>query len=106
MYKNILSRKSQRSTVLVICGRFGRIVPMTVLANILPWIQIILSILLIIGILFQNGGAGLEGALGGGDTGTEGPGHTRRGAERGLFRLTIIFAVLFTISAIASLFIR
>lgn len=79
---------------------------MTLITKILPWIQIILSVLLIIGILLQNGGAGLEGALGGGDTMGEGTKHTRRGGEQGLFRLTIIIAVLFVCSAIASLFIR
>lgn len=79
---------------------------MTLIAKFLPWIQIILSVLLIIGILLQNGGAGLEGALGGGDTMGGGPSQTRRGAEQGLFRLTIIIAVLFVCSAIASLFIR
>lgn len=79
---------------------------MTLIANILPWAQIILAVLLIAGILLQNGGAGLDGALGGGDAMAQGPMHTRRGAERGLFKLTIIIAVLFIISAIASLIIR
>lgn len=71
----------------------------------MPWAQIILSVLLIAGILLQNGGAGLEGALGGGDAGPQGPAHTRRGAEKGLFHFTVILAVLFTLSAILSLFI-
>ncbi len=84
---------------------FARIECMTALGNILPWIQIILAALVVGSILIQNGGAGLEGALGGGDSMSEGTRHTRRGAEQGLFKLTIILAVLFVASAIASLFI-
>lgn len=79
---------------------------MTLILNILPWAQIILAVLLIIGILLQNGGAGMDGALGGSTDTAQGPMHTRRGAERGLFKLTIIIAVLFIVSAIASLIIR
>ncbi len=78
---------------------------MTVLGNILPWIQIVLAILVIGSILLQNGGAGLEGALGGGDSMSEGTRTTRRGAEKTLFQAAIVFAVLFVASAIAAIFI-
>lgn len=78
---------------------------MTALGNILPWIQIILAVVLVGGILLQNGGAGLEGALGGGDSTADGARHTRRGAEKGLFQMTLVVSVLFVASAIASIFI-
>jgi len=66
------------------------------MASILPIIQIILSVLLIAGVLLQQSDAGLGGAFGGGDGSG---GHTRRGAEKTIFRATIIIAILFAISA-------
>ncbi|OGN16636.1 MAG: preprotein translocase subunit SecG [Candidatus Sungbacteria bacterium RIFCSPLOWO2_02_FULL_54_10] len=57
----------------------------------LPYIQIILSILLIGGILLQQRGSGLSGALGG--SGIEY--STKRGAEKILFYATVVIAVLF-----------
>ncbi len=71
---------------------------MTAITTVLPYIQIILSILLCLSILLQQSGAGLGGAMGGGDGNTTF--HTRRGFEKLLFRSTILFAVLFVISAI------
>ena len=73
------------------------------MSSVLPWIQIGLSIILVIAILLQQTGAGLGGAFGGGETG--GGVHTRRGAEKFLFYLTIVVAILFTISAFIALFI-
>jgi len=75
---------------------------MDILEAILPWIQIILSILLIGAILLQQSGAGVGGALGG----IEGGGfHTRRGFEKMLFRGTIILGTLFSLSAFTALLI-
>jgi preprotein translocase subunit SecG len=74
------------------------------MANILPVIQIILSVLLVAGVLIQQSDAGLGSAFGGGDGGGGG-GHTRRGAEKTIFNATIIIAILFVISAVLALFI-
>jgi len=74
------------------------------MAQILPVIQIILSILLIGGILIQQSDAGLGSAFGGGDGGAGG-GHTRRGMEKNIFYGTIVVAILFVISAFIALII-
>lgn len=69
----------------------------------LPIIQIIISILLIVTILLQKTGTGIEGALGGGESST-GVKTTRRGFEQFLFRASIILGILFALSALFSLF--
>lgn len=69
------------------------------LAEILPYIQIFLSVVLIAGILLQQSAAGLGGAFG--DNFAAGF-HTRRGAEKFFFYATIVTAVLFFLSAIAA----
>ncbi|MCG2694492.1 preprotein translocase subunit SecG [Candidatus Parcubacteria bacterium] len=74
---------------------------METLKNILPYIQIILSVLLIISILLQQSGNELGGAFGGGDNFSSK--HTRRGIEKTLFNITITLAVLFVISAFVAL---
>lgn len=74
---------------------------MTVFASILPWAQLVISILLIIAVLLQQSGAGLGGALGGGDGSANY--HTKRGFEKFLFYLTIVIAVLFILSAFAAI---
>jgi protein translocase SecG subunit len=67
----------------------------------LSYIQLILSILLIVSILLQSSGASVGGALGG----AEGAGvfHTKRGFEKFLFYLSIVLAVLFAASALAAI---
>ena len=70
---------------------------MELLVDILPWIQIILSLILVAIILLQQSSAGVGGAFGGGDGGAIN--HTRRGFEKLLFRATIVIAILFVISA-------
>lgn len=58
--------------------------------------QIIVSILLIIVVLFQNRGAGLGSAFGGGGGGGGGGVYlTKRGLEKKLFIATIVLAVFF-----------
>ncbi len=79
------------------------ILQMELLAGILPWLQIILSVILVAGVLLQQTGAGVGGAFGGGDTGSIN--HTRRGAEKMLFRLTIVVGILFVLSVFLSLYI-
>jgi len=69
---------------------------MELLVNILPWIHIVLSLILVAIILLQQSSAGVGGAFGGGDGGAIN--HTRRGFEKLLFRTTIIIAILFVVS--------
>ena len=65
--------------------------------------QIALSVLLIVAILFQRTGASLGGAFGA-DNFSSGY-HTRRGLEKTLFWATIILGILFAVSALINLFI-
>jgi len=76
---------------------------MAFLAHILPYVQIVLSILLMVTILMQRTGASLGGAFGA-DNFSSGF-HTRRGLEKTLFRTTIVLGVLFGLSALVSLLI-
>jgi protein translocase SecG subunit len=62
--------------------------------SILLWIQIILAIIIILGILAQKSNAGLGGAFGAGNDGAT-TYHTKRGFEKFLFFLTIISSVVF-----------
>ncbi len=75
--------------------------PMSI-SGILPYIQIILAVLLIGGILLQRSEAGLGGAFGGGD-GFGSGNYARRGAEKTLFRITVALAILFALSAFIAL---
>jgi len=61
-------------------------------------IQIIISALLIIVILLQQKGSGLGAAFGGENNVY----RTKRGAEKILFILTIVFSILFLATALAS----
>jgi protein translocase SecG subunit len=76
---------------------------MTFIASVLPFIQIALSVLLITAILLQARGSSVGGAFGGDNMGTTF--YTRRGAERVLFRLTIVLGVLFALTAFATLYL-
>ena len=76
---------------------------MVALQSILPYVQIALSVLLIITILLQHTGASLGGAFGA-DNFSSGF-HTRRGLEKTLFFATIILGILFALSALVNLFI-
>ncbi|MDP2812522.1 MAG: preprotein translocase subunit SecG [bacterium] len=69
--------------------------------NTLYIVQIIVSILLVAAIMLQQKGSGL-GAAFGGDSAVY---RTKRGAEKFLFRATIVLAALFLISALINLFI-
>ena len=64
----------------------------------LPYVEIVLSLLLITGIVLQQRGAGLGGAFGGDNFASTF--YKRRGAEKFLFNATIVIAVLFVLSAI------
>lgn len=75
---------------------------MAVLGLILPWIQIVVSVILIVLVLFQQGEAGLGGAFGQSRAASF---HQKRGLEKKLFITTIIVATLFVLSAVAALFV-
>lgn len=78
---------------------------MTSLVAILPYIQIVLSVLLMVAILMQKSDAGVGGSFGGNDNFNAGF-HTRRGFEQKLFYFTIIIAVLFAASSLLILVIK
>lgn len=73
----------------------------TVVLPVLPYVQIILSILLIAAVLLQQRGSSLGGAFGGDNFSAAF--HKRRGGEQFLFRASIVLAVLFVLSALLNL---
>ena len=74
------------------------------LAGMLPYTQIVLSVLLIICILLQQTGASMGGAFGGDNFSAAY--HTRRGSEKFLFYATIVLGVLFALSSFIALVIH
>lgn len=76
---------------------------METLKAILPYVETVLSLLLIIGIVLQNRGASLGGAFGGDNFASTF--YKRRGAEKFLFQATIVVAVLFVVTAIVGFLI-
>jgi protein translocase SecG subunit len=70
---------------------------------VLPYAEIILSLLLIVGIVLQQRGAGLGGAFGGDNFASTF--YKRRGAEKFLFTASIVIAVLFVATAVAGFLI-
>lgn len=76
---------------------------MTLLSAYLPYIQIILSILLVGSILLQQSEGSLGSAFGGGSQNGSNW-HTKRGLEKKLFIATIVLAILFVLSALIALF--
>lgn len=71
---------------------------MNTIANLLPYIQLFFALLLVIIIILQRSGEGMEGALGG--TAATMTRSARRGGEKVLFYATIIIAILFVASAV------
>ena len=71
---------------------------MKALVSALPYAEIALSILLVIGIVLQQRGASLGGAFGGDNFASTF--YKRRGAEKFLFNATISIALLFVLAAI------
>ena len=65
----------------------------------LPYAEIVLSLLLIVGVVLQQRGAGLGGAFGGDNFASTF--YKRRGAEKFLFNATIVVSVLFVATAVA-----
>jgi preprotein translocase subunit SecG len=68
--------------------------------QVIQVLQIVVAILLILSILMQNRGAGLGASFGGGGEIY----RTKRGAEKFLFRSTIVLIVIFVALALAGLF--
>jgi len=69
--------------------------------NILNIAQLVIAVLMVIGILLQQSGAGLGSAFGGGDSVY----LTKRGAEKSIFIATIVLAILFLAIGVARLVI-
>jgi len=67
----------------------------------LPYVQIILSILIVTAILLQQRGSSLGGAFGGDNFSSAF--HKRRGAELFLFKFSIITSVIFVAVTILSI---
>jgi protein translocase SecG subunit len=67
----------------------------------LPYIQVILALLLIGGVLLQRSEAGLGAGFGG--EGSYGARFTRRGGEKFLFNATIAVSILFALSVLTPL---
>lgn len=76
---------------------------MTAILTYLPYLEITLSVLLILGIVLQQRGASIGGAFGGDNFSSTF--YKRRGAEKFLFSATIVLAVLFTVAAIVNFLI-
>lgn len=77
---------------------------MEFIQSILPWVQIVLSILIVATVLMQQSDAGLGGAFGGDDSSTT-MHRTRRGFEKTLFTTTIVLGILFVASALVTILI-
>jgi protein translocase SecG subunit len=76
---------------------------MEIVRTILPYVQIILSVLLTAAILLQQRGSSIGGAFGGDNFSATY--HKRRGAELFLYRLSVVLAILFVASTFLSLII-
>ena len=73
---------------------------MEIVRTILPYVQIILSILLVAAILLQQRGSSIGGAFGGDHFSATY--HQRRGAELFLYRFSIVIAILFVATTFLS----
>lgn len=73
------------------------------IAGVLPYIQIVLSVLLVGCILLQQTGASLGGAFGGDNFSAAY--HTRRGSELYLYYASIVLGILFAATAFIALII-
>jgi preprotein translocase subunit SecG len=74
---------------------------METIIGILPYIQVTLSVLLIIAVLMQRSATGLGAAFGG--DGFSSSFSTRRGVEKILFNATIVIAILFVLTTLMPL---
>ena len=75
-------------------------VQMEALVSALPYAEIVLGVLLIVGIVLQQRGATLGGAFGGDNFASMF--YKRRGAEKFLFNATIVVAALLVLAAVVN----
>ena len=80
-------------------GSFLQMKLLALITAALPYAEIVLALLLIIGVVLQQRGAGLGGAFGGDNFASTF--YKRRGAEKFLFNATIVISILFVLTAIA-----
>ena len=73
-------------------------------AAILPYAQILISILLIASVLLQQRGASIGGAFGADNFSSTF--YKRRGGEKLLFRATIVLGILFVVTSVLALILR
>lgn len=73
---------------------------MQALVSALPYAEVVLSVLLIVGVVLQQRGATLGGAFGGDNFASTF--YKRRGAEKFLFNATIVIAVVLVLAAIVN----
>ena len=71
------------------------------ISGVLPYIQVVLSVLLILCILLQQTGASMGGAFGGDNFSAAY--HTRRGTEKTLFYATMVLGILLAVSSFVAL---
>ncbi|MBI3632004.1 MAG: preprotein translocase subunit SecG [Candidatus Vogelbacteria bacterium] len=89
---------------LILSGQYARVPRrMVILIKLLPWLQIVLSVVLVCLVLLQQSEAGL-GAWSGGMSGANNF-RSKRGAEKFIFLTTILISTLFILSAVAALFV-
>jgi len=74
---------------------------MEIVRTILPYAQIILSIILVGAVLLQQRGSSLGGAFGGDNHSASF--HKRRGAELFLFKLSVTVGIIFVASTFINL---
>ena len=96
--------RSVHATPCACRGGYGKVeAQMEAFKALLPYAEIALSLLLIIGIILQQRGSSLGGAFGGDNFASTF--YKRRGAEKFLFNATIVIAILYVAGAIAGFLI-
>lgn len=99
MLQLILERRetklARHSSFVLLLG-----VQMEALVSALPYAEVVLGILLIVGIVLQQRGSTLGGAFGGDNFASTF--YKRRGAEKFLFNATIVIATLLVLAAVAN----
>jgi protein translocase SecG subunit len=83
---------------------YGTVLVMTAVIGALPYIQIVLSVLIVVCVLMQRTGASMGGAFGGDNFSATY--HTRRGSEKVLFYATIACGVLLAVTSFASFLLQ
>ncbi len=74
------------------------------ISGVLPYIQLVVSVLLIACILLQQTGASMGGAFGGDNFSAAY--HTRRGSEKTFFYATIVLGIVLAVLSLATLLLQ